>query len=392
MGRTDLKNKIAAIVGRRNVSDSRAELRKNASDAAGIPGKPILVAYPQNKFQIIEIVRLANALKVGIVARGGGSGLSGGATAKGTLVLNLTKMNMFAINKGRKYAVAEPGVLLDDLNRELDKHGLLFPVQPASHDVATIGGMVSTNAGGEQVLRYGKMADNILGLEAVRGDGRLVSARGTRIGHFCGTEGIMGIVVEAKLRIIARPAKKTITVRRAGDAASLLGLVGDFVKNKNIIACEFINPKLYSMIRRESGYFLLAEFEGEGGEISGLRAAKYWRMREGCYHTLWRKGWRVITDPEIPRRGIREFLGWCEAQGVPAFGHIGHGIIHVHFRNRRKMDSMYRLVRKLGGQISGEHGIGILKREYLPASRRRKLKKLKRLYDPNNILNRGKVI
>ncbi|MCI0532261.1 MAG: FAD-binding oxidoreductase, partial [candidate division Zixibacteria bacterium] len=333
--------------------------------------------------------RLASNERFTIVPRGGGSGLCGGATADGSVVLNMTRMDK-VLEIGRRFVVVQSGIILDTLNGRLRKK--FMPVQPASHSMATIGGMISTNAGGEAVLRFGKMSQSIISMEVVSGDGRLLKI-GRNIGDFCGTEGITGVVVEAKLKIVPRLPERSVTVRELSNIRELVEFVRPLVKDKRVVACEFLNPKMHRMSRGKGSYFLLVEFIGGAGEIKDKKAsARQWRIRERCYHDLWQGGWRMISDPEIPLRNTERFLRWCEEQAVPAFGHIGHGIIHVHFRNQRKMDGMYRLVRTLGGKISGEHGIGITKKKYLPPSMKMRLRSLKKKYDPGNILNPGKVV
>ncbi len=390
---SDLKRELARIVGRRNVSDRPSDLRGNATDATELPTEPpLLVVYPRSAGQVKAIVALANRTGTRLVPRGGGSGLCGGACADGALVVNMTRMDRI-LRIGRRGVKVQPGVILDDLGRRLAKAGMMMPVRPASHALATIGGMVSTDAGGENVIRFGRMHDNIISLKAVTGGGRMVEARGRRVRQFCGTEGIAGIVVEAELRTIPLIRRRSVTVVETEGREELLRLVDRFRPNREVISCEFINPVLHFMIRRRRTYFLLVEFAGDGGEIrDGRKMRGFWAIREGCNPLLTRRGWGMNADPQLPRAALGEFLSWCEGERLPAFGHIGHGVIHVHAKGRPKMDRMYALVKRLGGSVSGEHGIGLTKKRYLPKEREEELERMKGSLDPKRILNSGKVI
>ncbi len=390
-----IKRGLARIVGRRNVSDSQKALGSNSTDATLIPSEPpLLVVYPRSPREVEAVVALANRTLTPLVPRGGGSGLCGGACAQGGVVVNLTRMDrVLRINRKRGSVTVQPGIILDKLERILAKEGLMMPVRPASHALATIGGMVSTDAGGENVIRFGRMHENILSLKAVTGGGRLVEARGRRIRDFCGTEGIIGIVVEAELRVLPLIRRRSVTVREPSGRDELLALVERFRRERDVIAVEFINPVLHSMIRRRKTYFLLVEFAGGGGEVKEARLMRgLWAVREGCNPLLTRKGWGLNADPQIPREALPEFLGWCEKEGLPAFGHIGHGVLHVHAKDAPEMDRMYALVKRLGGLVSGEHGIGLTKKRYLPREREEELGKLKGSLDPNRTLNKGKMI
>jgi glycolate oxidase len=353
-------------------------------------GRPILVAYPTDKEQVLRMVKLANRENIPLVTRGGGSGLSGGAVPSGDVVVNLGKMNrILAVESDA--VIVQPGITPDELNRRLK--GKEFRVRPASHAIATIGGMIATDAGGEHVLRFGKMSDNVLGMEVVSGGGKLLDIGRRGLCRFAGTEGIGGIVVEAKLKIHPKIKRKSLTIRHYPDLRRAVEEVKRRLSDKNLIACEFINPILYDMAGRGRNYFLLFEYIGKKAEVRGKKGMeKYWKIREGCYDTLMRNGWKTISDPWIPHKNRFRFLAWCEKKGLPAFGHLGHGVFHVHLKNKRKMSGMYGLVNKLGGEVSGEHGIGMLKRKYLNAERREELRRLKKCYDPKGILNRGKVI
>src|SRR3989344_5935632 len=156
-----LKEKFESIVGQSNVIGKSSVLQKFSTDATKIKSKSLLVVWPKSTEQITEVVKLSNQNNYKLVTRGGGSGLAGGATANKSVVVSMRKMNkVLKIDKRRRYVVVQTGILLDELNAALKKYGVFFSVQIASHGLATIGGMISTNAGGVHVLRFGKMCEH----------------------------------------------------------------------------------------------------------------------------------------------------------------------------------------------------------------------------------------
>ncbi|MFQ6033506.1 MAG: FAD-binding oxidoreductase [Candidatus Bipolaricaulia bacterium] len=390
-----LSDKLAEIVGKGNVSAAEEARIVYAHDASVLEGEVRLVVWPRDGEQIARIVALAIEEGFDLVPRGGGTGLAGGAVPQGSVVLDLSKMDrILAIDEQERFAVVEPGVILQALNRRLQRHGLLFPVIPSSHRVCTIGGMIATDAAGTRAIRYGKTGDWVEELAVIDGRGRSIRVTRGELERFCGTEGTLGIIIEAKLKLTSPLAQRSLSLLKFDDLEELVARVLELKGREEITAIEFIDGEASRLAGLGEGGHLLVEYEGLEGEIrEEAEIEKTWRMRDGVYPALASHGFSIIEDPQLPLERAPELLSWLEERKIPSFGHIGIGIIHPCFTRERQgeIEEMFELVRDLGGRVSGEHGIGLRKRRWVDETFAEKMKKLKMEYDPHGILNRGKL-
>jgi len=390
-----LSAKLAEIVGKENVSAAEEARIVYAYDASVLEGEARLVVWPSDGEQIARIAALAIEEGFDLVPRGGGTGLAGGAVPRDSVVLDLSKMDrILAIDEERGFAVVEPGVILQALNRQLQQKGLLFPVIPSSHRVCTIGGMIATDAAGTRAIKYGKTADWIEELEVIDGRGRSIKAAEQDAQQFCGTEGTLGIIAEAKLKLTSPLAQRSLSLLKFSELEELVARVIKLKEREEITAIEFIDKEASRLAGLGEGYHLLVEYEGVEGEIKKeAEIERTWRMRDGVYPALASHGFSIIEDPQLSLERALELLSWLEERKIPSFGHIGIGIIHPCFTRERQgeIEELLRLVRDLGGGVSGEHGIGLRKREWMDGAFVEKMKGLKAEYDPHGILNRGKL-
>jgi glycolate oxidase len=294
-----------------------------------------------------------------------------------------------------KTVAVGPGLVLDDLNVALKDNGLHFPVNPTSHKVCSIGGMISNNAAGNRAIRYGKTSDWTEEIEIIDGKGELMVLTGQDLEDFAGSEGILGVIIRAKLRL-AEPLKaRSISLLEFADPNELLRKVNETKGNDNVLSVELFDKFTSGLSGLESKYHLFIEFEGGEGNIQeGLEFQRIWKIREDIGTILFSNRYVLTEDPKIPMERLPDFMKWLEKNKVPYFGHVAMGIIHQRFslEQKRKISEMFKLVKKLGGNVSGEHGIGLRKKEYLDKAEIGKLLKLKKKYDPGNILNKGKMI
>lgn len=365
-------------IGEEYVSEEEASKLVYNSDASQIEGKTVLVVRPGNAKEVHQIILFVKRNHGNIVIRGGGTGLVGGSVPENSVVLDLSRMNK-VLEKGVDYVIVEPGVILEDLNKNLgDK---FFPVIPASYKSCTIGGMIATNAVGMRAVKYGKTGNWIRELMIIDGDGRL---RKSELNDVVGKEGVTGVIVSAKLRIIDKPKKRKVEMF---DFEYLQELMYKLKVLEDVSAVEFINKEAASLIGLEENYYLIVEKEnnGEGGE-------EFWKIREDLYPKLASKGYYIIEDPKISLNVMESFLKWLDDNKIPAFGHIMVGIIHPCFQNEDKLEEMYEFVNELKGEVSGEHGIGIKKKNYVSKEFKENIKKLKTKYDRDFVFNRGKLI
>jgi glycolate oxidase len=420
--------------------------------AAGVPG---VLVRPSSTAEVQAVLRVAAALRVPVVARGAGSGLSGGANATdGCIVLSLTRMNrILEIDRRGMYAVVQPGVINGALKAAVAEQGLWYAPDPASWEFSTIGGNVATNAGGLCCVKYGVTGDAVLGLEAVLADGSVVRTGGRTVKNvagydltrlFVGSEGTLGVVTEATLRLRPRPPPATTLVASFPTLVGAGAAVTEIMASTRPSALELMDRTTVRAVEAfkplgldvESAALLLARSDA-GGEQG---VAECTRMVAACeaagatfvahsadeaegelllvarrlaFPALERQGATLLDDVGVPLSRIAELLESveriAERRGVliGTFGHAGDGNMHptlVFDRNdpdavaraRTAFDDILRVVLDMGGTITGEHGVGALKRPFLAAQlgpeSMRLHRAIKDALDPLGLLNPGKLL
>jgi glycolate oxidase len=430
-------------------------------------GTPLGVAFAETVADVQAVLRRANELRVPVVARGAGTGLSGAASATaGSVVLDLSRMNrILELSPVDQLAVVEPGVITADLDRAAARHGLRYAPDPASVEISTIGGNIATNAGGLRCAKYGVTRDAVLGLDVVLADGRLISTGRRTVkgvtGYdltslLVGSEGTLGVVVGATLRLRPVPAA-TATIAAFFDtfadaasaasaitAARLQPSVSELLDGATLAA---IDAAQGSDLRSRGGAFLLVQADGAGAEVEAEAIEKVLSGRATSVSTttdpevaqrllatrrqalpaLERLGRVLIEDIAVPRSRMAEAVarigGIAERFDVPIFtmAHAGDGNLHpilvvdpsrwslsesaqpalvglgdVPEPAWRAADEIFHLALSLGGTLTGEHGVGVLKRKWLTRelgeANHNLQRQLKSLFDPHGILNPGKAI
>lgn len=363
-----------------------------ASDASALEGKTNAVVWPRSSKEAQRIVEFAVKNDFDLIPRGGGTGLAGAVVPRNSIIMDFSGMkNILEI--GGDYVIVEPGIVLDHLNKELKRHGLFFPVIPSSHSVCTIGGMIACNAAGVRAIKYGKMRDWIEKLEVITGTGGIIEVSGDQIDDFCGTEGTAGIITKARLRVTEPIKEFSASISRFDNSGALVKKVREVIRNKNVIAVEYMDKLTAKLSNDEEKFFLFVEYESDEGEIKDEKEiAQRMKSRTILGQTLSSRGYIVVEDPRIPIDKMPEFLNWLNSKGIPNYGHIGVEIIHARVKRGYDLKEFYEKVQELNGDVSGEHGAGITKKEYVDEKLRSRIIRLKERYDPKGILNRGKVI
>lgn len=437
-----------------------AETAAFAFDAGTAPrrvsdGDGPAVAFPATPAEVQQLVRLAARHGVSIVPRGAGTGLSGGATASADqLVVSTARLDRIVeVAPADEVAVVEPGVLNAALNERLDPLGLFYAPDPASWRISTIGGNIATNAGGLRCAKYGVTRESVLALDVVLADGSLVS-----VGHrsikgvtgldlvslFVGSEGVLGIVVGATVRIRPLPvARRTLSAFFATTAAGAdaIGAITASRVRPSVIefldqpTLEGIDAAQGSGLRDRGAALLLIELDGFGideqtAELSAALTAAGAHVRvesDADAETLWelrRSGrrfdddhWFAGGDVAVPKSRIAEifagFPGIADRHGVSvsAVAHAGDGNLHPVITLRvppgadpalppaavhDAADDVVRAALAVGGTVSGEHGIGTVKRdlaaEELAVRVREAQLALKNALDPAGLFNPGKAL
>ncbi|MGH6718940.1 MAG: FAD-binding oxidoreductase [Alphaproteobacteria bacterium] len=432
------------------------------------PGRAAVVVRPASTDAVAAVVALAAVAGVPIVAQGGNTGLVGGSTPDDSgreIVLSLVRMNRIrAVDPVDFTLIAEAGCVLADVQRAAAEADRLFPLSLAAEGSCTIGGNLATNAGGTQVLRYGNARDLVLGLEVVLADGRVLDLlRGLRKDNtgydlkqvFLGSEGTLGIITAAVLKLVPRPSEVVPAWLGLPDAAAAVTLLAraQQATGGQVTTFEYVpRPCLEQLLRLVEGHRdplaathpVYVLFEATSGQPHGLRATielvlaqaledglvgdatvaaseaqarALWRMREDLPEAEKRAGAAIKHDVAVPVSRVPAFLARAEAAvaaafpgaRVSAFGHIGDGNIHFNVLPPLGADAVAFLanwdranqvvediVMALGGSFSAEHGIGRLRQvslaRYKAPLEIEMMARLKKAFDPRGVLNPGRVV
>ncbi|MFF2052384.1 FAD-binding oxidoreductase [Leifsonia sp. NPDC058194] len=420
-------------------------------------GSPLALVNATRVEHVQAALRAASEFRVPIVPRGAGTGLAGGANGTaGAIVLSVAGMNrILEISPEDQLAVVEPGVVNSDLNDALEPHGLFFAPDPASRAISTIGGNIATNAGGLLCAKYGVTREAVLALDVVLADGRLI-----RTGHrtvkgvtgydltalFVGSEGTLGVIVGATVRLLPTPAGEPRTlgaifpdVRTASEAAARVSAARLRPAVMELIdgpALERISSYLGEQTIADAfgttggGSFLLVQFDGPsagpdaaaagaviaetGGAVrvaaDAAEGERLLAIRRAFHPALAASGEVLIEDVAVPRSRMPEMFAAIEEISlrygipIPTVAHAGDGNLHPNFVYAGEeappavwdaAGDLFRTAVALGGTLTGEHGVGVLKRRWLadelgPDSYELQVK-LKSVFDPLGILNPGKV-
>ena len=419
-------------------------------------GTPLAVCFPRSTAHVVRIVELCAEAGVPIVPRGAGTGLSGGAVAvDGALTVSFTAMNeLLEIDTANLTATVQPGLINAELNRAVAEHGLLYPPDPASFETCTIGGNLAENSGGLRCVKYGVTRDWVMGLQVVLADGSVIRTGGKNkkdvagydlTGLFVGSEGTLGLITEATLRLLPLPPPKLTllaffgSVRAAGQAvanmtaAGLLPVTLELMDAFTIAAVDDVHQL---GLDRAAAAMLMVESDLAGaaadaelavaeeacraaGATSIIRSADAqeadWlrQARRAAHGSLERAGVARMDDVGVPRSKVPEMIEQIEQvaarHGLPiaVFGHAGDGNLHPNYivarddptaeaRIDAARDEIYRAALALGGTVTGEHGTGIAKRPWLELQRGGRaveaMRAIKEALDPDGLLNPGKVL
>lgn len=459
----NIDNKIIdsfkTILGNQNVLTDYEDRYCYAYDATAIGEDlylPDVVLLPENKEQISQILKIAYKNNIPVVARASGTNLVGGCIPlKGGIILHLSKMNkILEINKNNLICKVQPGVVIETLQQEVEKEGLFYPPDPASLKVSTVGGSIAQSSGGPRGFKYGTTKDYVLGLEVVLADGTILKTGGETSKNvtgynltqlIVGSEGTLGIVVEATLRLIPCPEERQVilacfdSVDNAAEAvtgiisAKILPATLDIMDRNTI---ETIEKFHHTGLPADTEAALVIEVDGFKESIyiqtqqiinicndfkaKNIRASKnqqesdeIWFARRSAFGAVARLRPNVLTeDAVVPRDKIPEFVSRVKQISdkynltVCIMGHAGDGNIHPNFsldlRDKEEAESfekavyeLFDLALELGGSLSGEHGIGMCKSQFMKKALDKNalayMKEIKRIFDPKNILNPGKI-
>ncbi|WP_119272873.1 FAD-binding oxidoreductase [Taklimakanibacter deserti] len=455
-----------SLVGPRNVLMAEDDLRRFEVDVwQQYSGKAAAVIRPGTTAEVASVVALAARHGITLVPQAGNTGLVNGGIpdASGSqVVISVERLDKIrAMDAAAGFLIVEAGCILDKVRSAAEEANRMFPLALGSGGSCRIGGNIATNAGGLNVLRYGMMRDLVLGIEVVLADGSVLDMlnplRKDNTGYdlkqlFIGSEGTLGVVTAASLKLASRP-KETVTVwlavTAAEDVLTLFSRLGDrfgeLISAFELLTADCVDNVLggisgvQSPLSAPHPLHLLIEvaWTFESGLLAHVEAAleallneglcadgaiavseaqrvNMWRLRESQSEAASKYGYVLRSDVSIPIRELPGLLGWTEStkarlsgSGVKvlSFGHVGDGNIHINFvlppgsktaLRSELLSDLYALIDQLNGSISAEHGVGRAKREAVAsrhsASRREIERRIKRAFDPHNLLNPGVIL
>ena len=440
-----------ALAGRVDTDPARLDAMRADKSGHAAAGSPIALVHAASIDDVQTTMRIASATGTPVVVRGAGTGLAGGANA-GTreIVLSLRGMDrILEVRADDLLAVVEPGILNADLNRALADHGLWWAPDPASREISTVGGNIATGAGGLLCAKYGVVRDAVLGVDLVLADGRLL-----RLGHrsvkgvtgldltslVIGSEGTLGVVVGAtlKLRRLVPGQARTLTasfpdVRAAATAAAAVTASGVQPAIMELMDASCLRAVHHLLelpapdgnaaqltiqtdgpaasVEAES---IAATLTAAGGTVRLARdeaeAELLWRIRRSMHPAMETLGTTLIEDVSVPRSALPAMFDEIARIErafdlvIPTVCHAGDGNLHPNFVFEgdevpdviwQAADELFRAALRLGGTLTGEHGVGVLKRRWLVdelgEDQWQLQRQIARVFDPQGILNPGKV-
>ncbi|MBQ6534708.1 MAG: FAD-binding protein [Opitutales bacterium] len=435
-------------------SRSQDALFKASLDHTRYSALPAGVAFAASEGDVSKILFACNKLGIPATVRGSGTGCAGGCVPIcGGIVLDISRLNFIEIDPVSRIAHAGAGAITADIDAAARKFGLFYAPDPSSHKFSSIGGNIACNAGGLRALKYGTTRENLLALKAVLASGEIISGAlalkkysvGLNLRDILvGSEGTLAVITRAWLRLLPLPESRSAAAAFfPSDEAALRGVEKIMRANLSPSVFEMMDAETCACVRKrnpdlqvpENSAALLAQFDGEAGSAQAQAKAfadvladsavavsyavepekmeKLWAVRRASSQAMFELGsGKFSQDIVLPYGAVAEFfkfykaLGAREKMATPVFGHVGDGNYHIHFMydlsdktaRRRAMRAMDEAVAKaveLGGAVSGEHGVGFLKSKYMPLQHTRTelelMRGIKKLFDPHDILNRGKV-
>ncbi len=420
---------------------------------------PDIVVKPRTAEELSEVMKICNDQKIPVTPRGAGTGLSGGALPHlGGVLVSFERMNSYDIDERNLQVTTEPGVITEVLQNAVKEKGLFYPPDPSSRGSCFIGGNIAENSGGPKAVKYGVVKDYVLNLQVVLPTGEIIwtganvlkNSTGYNLTQLMvGSEGTLGLVTKIVLKLLPHPKYDLLMLvpfkdlEKAGEAVSAifragftpsalelveidaLRIVSSFVDSTAVPVTDDTAAHLIIEVDGNDMNVLMADMEAiaellsnyDCGEVffadDAQQKAELWKLRRRVAEAVKLAGYTIEEDTVVPRaelpaliKGVKE-LGIQYDFSAVCYGHAGDGNLHVRIKKEGSIFSLnnpevipalkalFALVKSLGGTISGEHGIGLIQKEYMDIvfdnTQLELMRGIKKAFDPNNILNSGKI-
>ncbi|MBC7866589.1 MAG: FAD-binding protein, partial [Gloeobacteraceae cyanobacterium ES-bin-316] len=420
---------------------------------------PDIVVKPRTAEELAEVMKICNAQKIPVTPRGAGTGLSGGALPHlGGVLVSFERMNSYTIDERNLQVTTEPGVITEVLQNAVKEKGLFYPPDPSSRGSCFIGGNIAENSGGPKAVKYGVVKDYVLNLQVVLPTGEIIwtganvlkNSTGYNLTQLMvGSEGTLGLVTKIVLKLLPHPKFDLLmlvpfsNLEKAGEAVSAifragftpsalelveidaLKIVSSFVGSTAVPVGDDVAAHLIIEVDGNHMETLMAEMEAiatllvnyDCGEVffadDAQQKAELWKLRRRVAEAVKLAGYTIEEDTVVPRaelpaliHGVKELGKQYDFTAV-CYGHAGDGNLHVRIKKEGSIFSLnnqevipalkalFALVKSLGGTISGEHGIGLIQKEFMDivfdTTQLELMRGIKKTFDPNNILNSGKI-
>ncbi len=449
-------NELYQVIGKENVLTDKEDLICYSYDATSYSHLPEVVVVPSSAEEISLVLKVANKHRMPVVARGGGTNLCGASVPiKGGIVLAMHRLNkIIEIDGDNLVATVEAGVNTEKFQQAVEAKGLFYPPDPQSAKMSTMGGNVAQNAGGPRGFKYGVTRDFVLGMKVVLADGTILDIGGKTIKNvtgydltkfFTGSEGTLGVIIAITFRLLPLPEAKKTMLAVFGDLMDGARTISSIVKNKIIpVTLEMMDQETMGLIEKskpvglptDAAAAILIEVDGSEHEVERQmkkiekvaraegatdvvvarteeEAAKLWEGRKAAFGCMALSAVTPITeDATVPRSKLPEMVKFIKdvakkySLSIPVLGHTGDGNLHPIIctdennleemeRVEKAIDEIFKETLRLGGTLSGEHGIGLAKQKYMELEVGQDglnlMRQLKKAVDPNNILNPGKI-
>jgi FAD/FMN-containing dehydrogenase len=356
-----------------------------------IKGRANSIVFPES------IQEIKNLLKLGtedIIARGSGTSLTGAVIPKDSIIVDFSKMKkIIELSTSKKTVTVEPGILISELNDELESYGLEFPIEPLFAGIETIGGMIAKNSAGNREIRYNRMINWIESLKVIDGKGEQLKVSKSDLGDFVGMEGTTGIIIEATLRVTSKK-ERSLTILKASSLKDV------FLANKKmrfepeVCSIDLLSRELSALLGMENKYHLFVEFENGKGSFKNSDFVKYTKLKNQAYKKAALEGYCYISNAKLLIDSLQDFIIYLEEMKIPYLSHLASGVVYPLFKPEQieKLQESLKFAKKLRARIAYNFGIGMTKKDCLEFGEIDLIKRVKSRHDPNNRLNRDKLL